>query len=111
MNPDCSIRGCAILRGGPEFQLTYPCHAPNEQRWFSLKARPIEVNGRPAVLVIHDNVTDLKRAAACCMEVGGTVGSRARLTRPDPFAMPHKANAGRRHHPSAEAARDQLGDL
>ncbi|MFZ1429521.1 MAG: ATP-binding protein [Geminicoccaceae bacterium] len=52
----------AILQGGPEFQLTYPCHAPTEQRWFSLKARPIEVNGRPAVLVIHDNVTDLKRA-------------------------------------------------
>ena len=34
----------------------------------------------------------------CCRKVRDPVGSRARLTRPDPFAMPHKANAGRRHH-------------
>ena len=52
----------AILKGGPEFQLTYPCHTPPEQRWFTLKMSPIAVDGQTAVLVIHENVTELKRA-------------------------------------------------
>ena len=43
------------------------------------------------------------------MEVGP--GRERRCSgRSGPFAMPHKANVGRRHpYPSTEAARDQLG--
>ncbi|MFZ1426727.1 MAG: ATP-binding protein [Geminicoccaceae bacterium] len=51
-----------LIQGGPEIQLDYPCHGPAGQRWFSLKARPIELDGRRLILVTHDDITDLKEA-------------------------------------------------
>jgi PAS domain S-box-containing protein len=44
-----------------EYTLEYPCHAPGEQRWFRLRARPIAVAGEMLLLVIHDNVSDRTR--------------------------------------------------
>ncbi len=39
------------------FQLEYPCHSPDEQRWFVLRATPIE--GYPGfVVVAHENITE-----------------------------------------------------
>ncbi|WP_164557990.1 EAL domain-containing protein [Massilia atriviolacea] len=39
----------------------YPCDAPHEARWFSLKITALDHAGAPAVVLVHDNITELKR--------------------------------------------------
>jgi two-component system CheB/CheR fusion protein len=47
----------AVLRGElPEFFQVYPCHSPDEARWFALHITPVAVNEGGA-LVAHYNVT------------------------------------------------------
>ncbi len=49
-----------VLAGrSPEFTIEYPCHSPDEQRWFILHARPLAVQTGGAVLV-HLNITERK---------------------------------------------------
>ncbi|MEM7404984.1 MAG: PAS domain S-box protein [Pseudomonadota bacterium] len=57
------------------FELTYPCHSPEEQRWFSMQVRPINSDGRANFIVLHTNVTEnklledgLKRESAAVRE-------------------------------------------
>ncbi|NHZ90904.1 PAS domain S-box protein [Massilia sp. CCM 8733] len=38
----------------------YPCDAPHEPRWFSLKMTALDHAGAPAVVLVHDNITELK---------------------------------------------------
>ena len=45
----------------PRFSITYPCHAPHEQRWFLMFARPM-TRGVGGAVVSHINVTSLKLA-------------------------------------------------
>jgi two-component sensor histidine kinase len=45
------------------FELEYPCHAPNEQRWFCAKVNPINHEGKPYIVVSHENVSFQKKAA------------------------------------------------
>ncbi|MFI3188067.1 hypothetical protein BCS42_05310 [Crenothrix sp. D3] len=50
----------AVLAGEQEsFYLEYPCHLPNQQRWFSMKVSPLQgsVGG---VVVSHENITERK---------------------------------------------------
>lgn len=48
----------AVLSGNaPRARLDYPCHSPDQQRWFRLTAEPLP--GRPEVLVVHDDITHL----------------------------------------------------
>ncbi|MFC6863159.1 ATP-binding protein [Halomicroarcula sp. GCM10025817] len=41
-----------------EFSLEYPCHTPEEQRWFSVRVTPFELAGESLVLVVHTDVTE-----------------------------------------------------
>lgn len=51
-----------------EFQLDYPCHSPNEQRWFRMVCTPISrVNNKGAV-VMHINTTERKLAEVALKE-------------------------------------------
>ncbi len=48
----------AVLSGNaPRARLDYPCHSPDEQRWFRLHAATLP--GRREVLVVHDDISDL----------------------------------------------------
>lgn len=40
-----------------EYTVEYACHAPGEERWFRLRARPMTVAGETRLLVVHDNVS------------------------------------------------------
>ncbi|MDH3641653.1 MAG: response regulator [Gammaproteobacteria bacterium] len=41
----------------PSFYLEYPCHSPDEQRWFALRATPLI--GYPSLVVVaHENITE-----------------------------------------------------
>jgi len=49
----------AVIEGEQStFSLEYPCHAPEEKRWFTMRARQFEFDGDPLVLVVHADITD-----------------------------------------------------
>jgi len=45
-----------------EFYLEYPCHSPNEQRWFMMHITHFENNGSIRIVVAHENITERKQA-------------------------------------------------
>ncbi|MDD2742739.1 MAG: PAS domain S-box protein [Rhodocyclaceae bacterium] len=45
----------------PSFRVDYPCHSPNEERWFSLSATRFGQD-TPGVVITHTNITESKRA-------------------------------------------------
>ena len=48
-----------ILAGERErFELEYPCHSPDERRWFLMRAVPFDHDGVRYVTVAHADVTD-----------------------------------------------------
>ena len=49
----------AILSGErDEFHLEYPCHSPDEKRWFRMYASGFEHDGDRYCTVVHQNITD-----------------------------------------------------
>lgn len=53
----------AVIDGATEsFSFEYPCHGPDERRWFMMRALPIEHEGQRGVLVIHTNITERREA-------------------------------------------------
>lgn len=44
------------------FRMEYPCHSPDERRWFMLQIARFEWQGEMRVITAHQNVTDLKLA-------------------------------------------------
>ncbi|HEY8096091.1 MAG TPA: PAS domain S-box protein, partial [Methylobacter sp.] len=52
----------AVLAGEQEtFHLEYPCHSPNQQRWFYMNVSPLQGSHR-GVVVSHKNITERKKA-------------------------------------------------
>jgi signal transduction histidine kinase len=48
----------AILDGDrDEFEFEYPCHSPDTERWFTMRARPFEYEGERYVLLMHLDIT------------------------------------------------------
>ncbi len=41
-----------------EFSLEYPCHSPDEKRWFTMRAAAFRHEGDRYALVTHDDITD-----------------------------------------------------
>ncbi|MBC8009523.1 MAG: response regulator, partial [Burkholderiales bacterium] len=66
---DCSSEAQAIatgirrvLRGGQkEFVIEYPCHSPDEQRWFRLMVTPLQEERLAGAVIMHVNITERKR--------------------------------------------------
>ena len=50
----------AVLRGERgEFTVTYPCHAPHEQRWFRARITPVRLKEQIThAVVAHENITE-----------------------------------------------------
>lgn len=52
----------AVLIGTlDEYRSVYAWHRPDRERWFELTVRPVPVDGRIGVLVVHEDVTDRRR--------------------------------------------------
>ncbi len=51
----------------PSFSMEYPCHSPNENRWFSMNVTPLLDSGS-GVVVSHTNISDRKKAEAALRE-------------------------------------------
>lgn len=59
-----AAKGLQLLASGAETQYTleYPCHGPNEQRWFMVQMTPLTVGVRDYIVVSHHNITQRKLA-------------------------------------------------
>ncbi|HEX5081142.1 MAG TPA: PAS domain S-box protein, partial [Blastocatellia bacterium] len=58
----------AVLDGArPNFMLEYPCHSPNEKRWFLMSVTPL-YGGRGGVVVTHNDITARKQAEDAIVE-------------------------------------------
>ncbi|MBA2731978.1 MAG: PAS domain S-box protein, partial [Acidobacteria bacterium] len=44
------------------FEVEYPCHSPDEMRWFRLSVTPIQEDASAGVVVMHVNTTERKQA-------------------------------------------------
>ncbi|WP_276258460.1 PAS domain-containing protein [Haloglomus litoreum] len=54
----------AVVEGDrPSFSMEYPCHGPDELRWFRMYVAGVELEGRRYCVVSHENITDEKLAA------------------------------------------------
>jgi PAS domain S-box-containing protein len=66
---DCAEEGRAVADGlravlagtQKSFALVYPCHAPNEERWFQVMITPISETENAGAVVMHLNVTERKQ--------------------------------------------------
>lgn len=52
-----------VLEGRePAFYLEYPCHSPEEQRWFMMRVTPLESNELHYFVIVHQDITERKLA-------------------------------------------------
>lgn len=52
----------SVLSGDLEgFEMEYPCHSPEEPRWFVGRALPLKNGSSPRAVVIHENITERER--------------------------------------------------
>lgn len=59
----------SMLKGEKtEFHFEYPCHSPQEKRWFIAHFTSFEHNGKPRVIVAHENITERKIAEQKILE-------------------------------------------
>lgn len=69
----------AIIAGGrSEFTIEYPCHGPDGERWFVLRAARLEGPGPTRVVVAHDDIT-IRRAAEVATHTSERIASERAL--------------------------------
>lgn len=52
-----------VMNGNLEsFEFEYPCHSPDEQRWFLLRVTRFKTPGPKRIVIAHENVTKLRQA-------------------------------------------------
>jgi signal transduction histidine kinase len=103
----------AVLAGDtPSFALDYPCHAPGEERWFLLTARPLPPPDGGA-LVMHTAVTVQKQAAVLEQFLGESFAHQLRnpLTRVELSAQLLQRQLDRRGVLSGDRLRAALADM
>ncbi len=47
----------------PRFSLEYPCHSPQQQRWFSMSVMPLGDAAQGGVVITHTDISERKLAA------------------------------------------------
>ncbi|MCB2030745.1 MAG: PAS domain S-box protein, partial [Rhodoferax sp.] len=58
------------------FALEYPCHAPDEQRWFEVSVTRFDDGDQAFAVLSHRNVTERKRADAKVASLNATLEAR-----------------------------------
>jgi DNA-binding CsgD family transcriptional regulator len=49
-----------VLRGDlPEFLTHYPCHSPDQKRWFAVRVVPFRDHKKSHIIVTHENITPI----------------------------------------------------
>ncbi|MDX1953018.1 MAG: PAS domain S-box protein [Verrucomicrobiota bacterium] len=73
---DCSDEARLVSRGvrqvlageAREFCLEYPCHSPEEKRWFRLIVTPLQEGEKGGAVVMHANITERRLAEEALRE-------------------------------------------
>ena len=66
----------AVLGGSTKyFSLEYPCHSPEEQRWFIMTATPLPGEIPSGAVVMHLNITERKRVESSLIRLAAIVES------------------------------------
>lgn len=64
--PEASLmhRGISevLCRKRQNFYLEYPCHGPNNERWFQARVSRFSVDGTDRLVIAHENITETKMA-------------------------------------------------
>ncbi|MFA5949073.1 MAG: HWE histidine kinase domain-containing protein [Hyphomicrobium sp.] len=69
----------AVIAGElSEFCFEYPCHSPNERRWFMLRVTRFDDKGETYAVVAHENITERKEAVERLHFLLGEVNHRAK---------------------------------
>lgn len=58
-----------VIAGNACCQLEYPCHSPEEKRWFMMSANSFQHEGRTYLVIEHRNITQRKLAEERAMEL------------------------------------------
>jgi PAS domain S-box-containing protein len=59
----------AVMAGKKsEFHLEYPCHSPQEQRWFVVRVTCFDGDGTLRVVVAHENISERRQAEEALQE-------------------------------------------
>ena len=53
----------------PEFAIEYPCHAPDQDRWFVVRVTPFPETGPRRVVIAHENITRRKELEREVVEI------------------------------------------
>lgn len=55
-----AVRGIRAVLSGEvaQFTIKYPCHSPQERRWFRMIASPIQDGDRTGAVIMHINITE-----------------------------------------------------
>ncbi|WP_370280706.1 diguanylate cyclase domain-containing protein [Pontibacterium sp.] len=65
----------SVIEGGSEqFSYEYPCHSPDQQRWFLMLATPIEYRGQRCCVIVHQNITERHLAEERVLQLSCTDG-------------------------------------
>lgn len=51
-----------VIEGESIFHFEYPCHSPNERRWFMMRVTPFHLDGTDYFVISHQNITERKLA-------------------------------------------------
>ena len=51
-----------VIQGETLYQLEYPCHSPDEKRWFMMRVTRFDYAAQPYFVVAHLNITERKLA-------------------------------------------------
>jgi len=76
-----------VLAGGRSlFVSDYPCHSPNQERWFEMRAFRVQADGTTYVVVMHHPITALKKTERRLRKAnrGLKAAALARMLRPNP---------------------------
>lgn len=63
-SPEASLMHRGILdvlqKNRLDFYLQYPCHTPNDERWFQARVSRFAVEGQDRLVIAHENITETK---------------------------------------------------
>lgn len=106
----------AVIEGrAARFTMEYPCHSPDEQRWFEMRILPLMGAGGDRAVVSHHNITSRKRAQESDRQLASILSqSNDAIVTLSPGGIIQSWNSGAEHlygYSAAEAIGQSTFDL
>lgn len=88
------LQGLKAVMAGQrdQFELEYPCHSPDEQRWFIGRITRVPDDERGRVIIAHENITQRKRAEESLRETAEKFRNMSAMAQDAIIMMDHEGN-------------------